>query len=257
MDGDGVYREVDAGLLLRPNYLPVDITYLELELFEKWSALDSCQGNHLRARHSALQYLGLFDDPDWNAEVLGSLCYRSLLYRTPGEFLGVGVVDRQLVIFCQDDDPEGEYYQAPALTDAELADWFEAMYAFAPECAPCVVDADCGDGVFCNGAEYCDQYGFCSPASAVVCDDGLVCTFDECSDDACAFSASVYGDADHDGDVDLFDIFCVLDGFAGKFETCSLKDVDIGDCEANGVVDLFDIFGVLDGFMDVDPCCAE
>ena len=131
-----------------------------------------------------------------------------------------------------------------------------AIVELAVDCAPCIADAECDDGVFCNGAEYCDEFGFCDRGLVPSCDDGVFCTYDTCVDNACAFTPVVYGDADHD-DVDIFDIFCVLDGFAGEFETCALSGVDIGNCEADGVVDIFDIFGVLDGFVGLDPCCAE
>ncbi len=51
----------------------------------------------------------------------------------------------------------------------------------------CVVDLDCDDGVFCNGAETC-VVGRCQPGTLVACDDGIPCTLDMCSysyGDAC------------------------------------------------------------------------
>ncbi len=42
----------------------------------------------------------------------------------------------------------------------------------APECT---VDADCDDGLFCNGAETCNA-GSCQAGTAPVCDDGVACT---------------------------------------------------------------------------------
>ncbi len=45
----------------------------------------------------------------------------------------------------------------------------------------CSSDAECDDGVFCNGAERCTRIG-CRPGLAA-CDDGLACTLDECSEE--------------------------------------------------------------------------
>ena len=53
----------------------------------------------------------------------------------------------------------------------------------------CVVDDDCDDGVFCNGAETC-SVGSCEAGSAVTCDDGVACTVDSCNEstDSCDFT---------------------------------------------------------------------
>ena len=60
-----------------------------------------------------------------------------------------------------------------------------------------------------------------------------------------------------DGVVDMFDILCVLDGFSGQFETCSLESLDIADCTPDDEINLSDILAVLDGFQGVDPCCGN
>ena len=39
----------------------------------------------------------------------------------------------------------------------------------------CAIDADCDDGLFCNGLEYCDEEGLCQPALEPCADDGLYC----------------------------------------------------------------------------------
>jgi hypothetical protein len=46
---------------------------------------------------------------------------------------------------------------------------------------PCGSDAECADGVFCNGAEACEA-GVCRPRAAVDCDDGVACTVDRCDE---------------------------------------------------------------------------
>lgn len=65
-----------------------------------------------------------------------------------------------------------------------------------------------------------------------------------------------YGDADGSGDVGLFDILCVLDGFVGEFDNCSPAAVDIAPCDPDGQVDIFDIFAVLDAFQGKNLCTA-
>lgn len=65
------------------------------------------------------------------------------------------------------------------------------------------------------------------------------------------------GDVNHDGTVDLFDILCVLDGFEGRFDRCTLVDVDVAPCfleRGDGTVRLEDILVVLEAFAGNDPC---
>jgi len=44
----------------------------------------------------------------------------------------------------------------------------------------CASDAECDDGVFCNGAEACDPARGCQVGVAPSCDDGVSCTVDVC-----------------------------------------------------------------------------
>jgi hypothetical protein len=46
----------------------------------------------------------------------------------------------------------------------------------------CVTQADCDDGVFCNGAEVCDPVLDCQAGTPVVVDDGVACTDDSCDE---------------------------------------------------------------------------
>lgn len=50
----------------------------------------------------------------------------------------------------------------------------------------CTTDAECDDGLYCNGAEAC-QAGVCVSGTPVACDDGVACTVDSCDEvsDAC------------------------------------------------------------------------
>ncbi|MCA9602618.1 MAG: putative metal-binding motif-containing protein, partial [Myxococcales bacterium] len=70
--------------------------------------------------------------------------------------------------------------------------------------APCTSDAECDDGRYCNGEETCDA-GFCADGAKVVCDDGIECTVDVCSE---AERACVSAAPDKDGD-GKGDIHCV------------------------------------------------
>ncbi|MFQ5415352.1 MAG: S8 family serine peptidase, partial [Phycisphaerae bacterium] len=55
-----------------------------------------------------------------------------------------------------------------------------------PCTAVCTTDAECDDGVFCNGAETCVS-GACVAGTAVDCNDGIGCTDDACNEatDSC------------------------------------------------------------------------
>src|SRR5687768_11991096 len=64
-----------------------------------------------------------------------------------------------------------------------------------PAC--CVSDADCDDGLHCNGVERCDDACACRPGTAVACDDGIACTVDGCSEETRACTAT---GPDADGD---------------------------------------------------------
>ena len=48
--------------------------------------------------------------------------------------------------------------------------------------ANCSNDAECDDGLYCNGTESCVD-GVCQPGAAVSCSDGVSCTDDSCNED--------------------------------------------------------------------------
>ena len=55
--------------------------------------------------------------------------------------------------------------------------------SFTPiaNCSPaCGVDADCSNGVFCDGVEHCLN-GRCTAGTVPSCDDGIACTVDSCA----------------------------------------------------------------------------
>jgi hypothetical protein len=133
-----------------------------------------------------------------------------------------------------------------------LPDTFVPM----PECA---IDADCEDGLFCTGVESCVA-GRCE-SERVVCDDGIECTNDYCSEER-GRCESDPPDADGDG---FGDIACLDDRgdplgddcddtnagrFPGNRESCDLDDEDC-DLETRGGTDEDS-----DGFESA-ACCNE
>lgn len=118
----------------------------------------------------------------------------------------------------------------------------------SPSCLP--NDPSCLD---CNDDGLRDG---CSPCfEQCECDDLDVCTWDQCMDGGCTHTDNVFGDVNHDGLVDIFDILCVLDGFAGVFATCTMLDVELAPCpDGDGLIDIFDILAVLDAFTGVNVC---
>ncbi|NOS99493.1 MAG: hypothetical protein HOP29_02580 [Phycisphaerales bacterium] len=122
-------------------------------------------------------------------------------------------------------------------------------------CPPCdcLDDIDCADAQFCNGDETCDPFGMCQPGSdpcnGFACDDDL----DECL--PCMIFA--YGDVNHDQNIDIFDILCVLDGFAGVFADCTADAVDLAPCAGDATIDVFDVLAVLGAFAADPTQCAD
>lgn len=95
------------------------------------------------------------------------------------------------------------------------------------------------------------------------CYDGDVCTWDRCVGSTCEFPRNTYGDVTHDTAINVFDLFCILNGFGGDFSDCSEQDDDITGsgnmpehCGPNGTINIFDLFGVLNAFGGIDLCCT-
>ena len=115
------------------------------------------------------------------------------------------------------------------------------------------------DGTPCAGGLGSCESGECigrpceGPAD---CDDGDWCSIDECIDNECLNTPRIYGDTDLSGVVNVFDIFCILDGIAGDFGTCSFESDDIEPCGGNGTLNLFDVFAALNAITGDDPCCG-
>ncbi len=90
------------------------------------------------------------------------------------------------------------------------------------------------------------------------CDDMDACTQNECNVGNCNNPQRKYADVDNNGTINLFDLFCVLDGFADIFTPpCTKTNVDIEPCTGNGTINLSDLFGVLNAFSDINPCACS
>lgn len=72
--------------------------------------------------------------------------------------------------------------------------------AVVEERPPCTSDLDCDDGVYCDGAEVCEE-GRCRRGAPPTCDDGDVCTEDLCVEEteSCQHPRREVADADGDG----------------------------------------------------------
>lgn len=57
-----------------------------------------------------------------------------------------------------------------------------------------------------------------------------------------------YGDVTHDGALNVFDLFCILNGFGGSFEYCTFEDCDLMPCGGNGVINVNDLFAAINAF---------
>jgi hypothetical protein len=123
-----------------------------------------------------------------------------------------------------------------------------------PACIACTVDADCQNGLVCDGAETCTA-GSCAAGTPVVCtptqcqatsvcteptgscattpkpddticNDGAVCTVgDTCQGGVCTPGPG--GDADNDGDCDSEEAACGCNGMNGS-EVCILPNRLVG-----------------------------
>ena len=77
-----------------------------------------------------------------------------------------------------------------------------------------------------------------------------------------AATTGLWGNADGLGDVNIFDIICVLDGYQNIFTQCSHYADDQSPGVPDRVIDLDDVLATLDAFSgetypDADPCSGE
>ncbi len=117
-----------------------------------------------------------------------------------------------------------------------------------------ICDIAAGTSRDCNGDNVPDECPLCTRDCE--CFDWDPCTFDYCDAGLCYHDPQLYGDTQHNDTVNLFDIFCILDGIAGDFSTCSFEQCDVHPCTCNEVLNLFDVFAVLDAIGGEDACCS-
>ncbi len=160
-------------------------------------------------------------------------------------------------LFCNGEEICDGLFQCAAGTDPCTDPAIPFCDETANTCLECLQDMHCDDAEVCTLDECI--VGVCSNTPFVDCDDNDVCTFDLCVDLNCTNTPSIYGDVDNNGSVNLFDLFCVLDGFEGEFShpDCVFSNADLNPCPAgNNTINLFDMFAVLDAFEGIDPCCG-
>ncbi len=126
----------------------------------------------------------------------------------------------------------------------------------------CSSNAQCDDGLYCNGTETCEDSA-CVSGTAVQCDDGIACTVDRCSEDVqdCRSDAP---DVDGDGHRDAA---CVDDSGTALGDDCDDADINrfpanVEVCDADHRDEDCDpsTFGFVDRDGDTFPdarCCNE
>ena len=97
-----------------------------------------------------------------------------------------------------------------------------------PDCE-CLADADCDDGLFCNGSESCDSFGFCQNGADVDCGDAIACTTDTCDPAMGCMNVPVDVACD-DGNVCTADACNTVLGCTNDaIPNCCTADVDCDD----------------------------
>lgn len=117
-----------------------------------------------------------------------------------------------MTVGCSPGDPDGDG-DADGDSDVDAdsdADGDGEVEPVCPDDWACCTDAECSDGVFCNGLEICDRGrceqdpdAFCTTEGVclISCDDGVECTQDECNEQANLCEHRAQHDICRDGDM--------------------------------------------------------
>ncbi|GEM_PF-5978305 len=133
LDGDGLYAAMYRGILITPNQIPVNHSFVTMDELNGWNQLPLCQAKYQMSRRDSLNYLGLYNNSTWNADVLHTFCTTSSQYPNKGEYLRRFITDAQIAgLYCQSTNPTASNYQAPSLTDSEIQTWFNNIDVLAP-----------------------------------------------------------------------------------------------------------------------------
>ncbi len=109
-------------------------------------------------------------------------------------------------------------------------------------CVNTPVDANCDNGLFCDGVETCDPVSDCQAGTPVNCTDGIGCTVDSCDEvgDACVNTPT--------------NSLCDDSQFCNGVETCDA----VSDCQAGAPIDCNDAVGCTsDACDEVGDACVN
>lgn len=134
MDGDAVYSSYLAGVLLRPNKVPVENSFKDLDLVKMWLTMPVCEGTRLDQRADVLAYLSLYSKRGWRKDLIASYNYNppNGLY-TPGQWLKESAISGTIPRYdCQDADPTAPNYWVPILSESEWSLWLDRIASILP-----------------------------------------------------------------------------------------------------------------------------
>jgi len=129
MKGNDVYEIFRAGIIKRPNYLPIDLTYDTIAEYNEWNKNNPCIADSLRQRKEVLNYLQLYNDKNYNKDIIAAYCFSPANLKK-GEYL-TQLINKNIAIQCLNNDQTKENYEPNALSTTELQYWITEIAAIA------------------------------------------------------------------------------------------------------------------------------